>query len=139
MDSRNHNLANCISIRLGRHITVHHIFLNCPTARVTRWWVGRDNATLTEPTSSHPKCLKTRRLPPVGCTLCWAFFVAQFNLSILISSYSEVHFALADIATFEYSLKILLPNANYRLLPQSGVLDEINQYYLDSILWQKML
>jgi hypothetical protein len=26
---------------------------------------------LTEPTSSHANCLKTRRLPPVGCTLCW--------------------------------------------------------------------
>src|SRR5512145_952970 len=34
--------------------------------------VGRDNATLTEPASSHANCLKTRRLPPVGCTLCWA-------------------------------------------------------------------
>jgi len=41
-----------------------------PTAGVTRWWAGRDNATLTEPTSSHTNCLKTRRLPPVGCTLC---------------------------------------------------------------------
>jgi hypothetical protein len=35
---------------------------------------------LTEPTPSHAKCLKTRRLPPaspwrrgdIGCTLCWA-------------------------------------------------------------------
>jgi len=40
------------------------------TACVTRWWVGRDNAALTEPTSSRANCLKTRRLPPVGCTLC---------------------------------------------------------------------
>ena len=38
------------------------------TVCVTRWWAGRDNAILTEPTSSHAKCLKTRRLPPVGCT-----------------------------------------------------------------------
>ncbi len=38
-----------------------------PTASVTRWWVGRDNAILTEPTSSHTNCLKTRRVPPVGC------------------------------------------------------------------------
>src|SRR6185503_8917146 len=39
------------------------------TVCVTRcWWVGRDNAALPEPTSSHAKCLKTRRLPPVGCT-----------------------------------------------------------------------
>ena len=34
------------------------------------WWAGRENAILTEPTSSHANCLKTRRLPPVGCTLC---------------------------------------------------------------------
>ena len=32
----------------------------CPTTRVTRWWAGQDNATLTEPTSSHANCLKTR-------------------------------------------------------------------------------
>jgi len=32
---------------------------------------GRDNAVLPEPTPSHANCLKTRRLPPVGCTLCW--------------------------------------------------------------------
>ena len=31
------------------------------TACVTRWWVGRDHATLTEPTSSHENGLKTRR------------------------------------------------------------------------------
>jgi hypothetical protein len=44
--------------------------LQRPTACVTRGWAGRDNAILTEPTSSHANCLKTRRLPPVGCTLC---------------------------------------------------------------------
>ena len=44
-----------------------------PTFCVTRWWAGRENAALPEPASSHRKCLKTRRLPPVGCTLCWAF------------------------------------------------------------------
>ena len=45
------------------------MYLSRPTACVTRWWVGRDNATWTEPTSSHENCLKTRRLPPVGCTV----------------------------------------------------------------------
>src|SRR5687768_2603514 len=40
------------------------------TVGVTRWWAGRDNAALPEPTSSHANCLKTRRLPPVGCTPC---------------------------------------------------------------------
>src|SRR6476469_4961044 len=47
----------------------------CPTARVMPlegyWWAGRDNAIVTEPTSSHTDCLKTRRLPPVGCTPCY--------------------------------------------------------------------
>src|SRR5215210_4810182 len=43
-----------------------------PTARVTRWWAGRDDAILAGTTPSHANCLKTRRLPPVGCTHCWA-------------------------------------------------------------------
>ncbi len=30
--------------------------------RGTRWWAGRDNVILTEPTSSRANCLKTRRL-----------------------------------------------------------------------------
>lgn len=42
------------------------------TVSVTRWWAGRDNATLTEPTSSHAKCLKTRSRPPVGYVLSMA-------------------------------------------------------------------
>ena len=37
-----------------------------PTIGVTRWWVGRDSAILTEPTSSQENCQKMRRLPPVG-------------------------------------------------------------------------
>ena len=32
------------------------------------WWMGRDNATLTEPALSQRNCLKTRRVPPVRCT-----------------------------------------------------------------------
>src|SRR6266508_4188335 len=52
----------------GDSKTHSFLCLGCLTADVTRWWAGRDNATLTEPTSSHAKCLKTRRLPPVGCT-----------------------------------------------------------------------
>jgi len=51
------------------------------TVCVTRWWAGRGNATLTELTSSRENCLKTRRLPPVGCTLCWAIF-CQYGASI---------------------------------------------------------
>src|SRR5512138_1543165 len=35
-------------------------------------WAGGDNAILTEPAWSHATCLKTRRVPPVGCTRCWA-------------------------------------------------------------------
>ena len=42
------------------------------TVSVTRGWAGRENAALTEPTSSHANCQKTRRIPLVGCTLCWA-------------------------------------------------------------------
>ena len=31
----------------------------------------RENATLTEPASSHANCLKTQQVPSVGCTLCY--------------------------------------------------------------------
>ena len=60
-------VSTCSSLRLSLAGELRR-----PTACVTRWWAGRDNAILTEPTSSHGNCLKTRRLPPVGCTLCWA-------------------------------------------------------------------
>jgi len=60
-----------------------------PTAGVTRWWAGQDNAILPEPTPSPGNCLKTRRLPPVGCTLCWVrvcevvtFQIAHNTLSV---------------------------------------------------------
>ena len=63
--------VNCFTVILD------YLFLPwCrPTACVTGKWAGRDNAALTELTSSHANCLKTRRLPPVGCTLCWAHFL----------------------------------------------------------------
>ena len=40
------------------------------TVCVTRRLGGLRLAVETEPTSSHENCLKTRRLPDVGCTLC---------------------------------------------------------------------
>jgi hypothetical protein len=72
---------------------------NRRTVSVTRWWVGRDNTALTEPTTSHTNCLTARKacadshhhtcmiclrksravpvwlrrtLPEIGCMLCWA-------------------------------------------------------------------
>jgi hypothetical protein len=54
-----------------------------PTAGVTRWWVGRENAILSESTPSHAECSKTRRLLPVGCTLCWAAFQPTTCLVLL--------------------------------------------------------
>jgi len=47
-------------------LRVHSTAGGCParSLRGTRWWVGRDSATLPEPTPSHTNCLKTRRLPP---------------------------------------------------------------------------
>src|SRR6185503_7142637 len=57
-----------------------------PTVCVTRWWAGRDNAILPESASSRVKCLKTRRLPPVGCTLCWAGVIEVLLLCFYRSS-----------------------------------------------------
>src|SRR5215216_6656083 len=60
----------------------------CLTVCVTHWWVGRDNVALTEPASSHTNCSKTRRLPPVGCTLCsaavslWRKFCIKYKFII---------------------------------------------------------
>src|SRR5829696_8061591 len=53
----------------GKHIysfrnNTRSVVMFCPTVCVTRWWAGRENATLPEPASSHAKSLKTRRLPP---------------------------------------------------------------------------
>jgi hypothetical protein len=50
------------------------------TVCVTCGWAGRDNAALLEPTSSQTNGLKTRRLPPVGCTLCWAAWLNGIKL-----------------------------------------------------------
>src|SRR5574341_647954 len=64
------------------------------TVCVTRWWAGRDNAILPEPTSSHANCLKTRRLPPVGCTLCWVAVILetyQLQLNTTDSSSRQVN------------------------------------------------
>jgi hypothetical protein len=47
----------------------------------TRWWAGRDNAILSKTISSHENCLKTRRVPQVGCTLFWAVIVWEFHLA----------------------------------------------------------
>jgi len=49
----------------------------CGYAPAGYWWARRD-ATLTEPTPRHTNCLKTRRLPPVGCTTVgWGHSISQ--------------------------------------------------------------
>jgi hypothetical protein len=42
---------------------------------------GRNNATLTEPASGQENCLKTRRIPQVGCTQCLVDGQVAFWLS----------------------------------------------------------
>src|SRR6266498_4015159 len=74
------------------------------TACVTRWWVGRDNAILTEPTPSHENCLKTRRLPPVGCTLCWAALV-DFDLLCSFRTFVACSVRLRPLAEPRQSLR----------------------------------
>src|SRR3990172_4590757 len=53
------SLSRLESILLGTH--KNHLFFGSLTGAVigTRWWVGRDNAILAEPTPSHENCLKT--------------------------------------------------------------------------------
>jgi hypothetical protein len=56
-------------IRLGPQFVCERFNL---TVCVTRGWVGQGSAILPELTLSHENSLKSQRLPPVGCTLCWA-------------------------------------------------------------------
>src|SRR5687768_1751155 len=53
------------------------------------WWAGGENAILTEPTSSRTNSLKTRRLPPVGCTLCWLAFIGKKFMATLTHALSS--------------------------------------------------
>ena len=52
------------------------------TVGVTRKWAGRGNAILSETTSSRVNCLKTRRVPLVGCTHCWTAGVNGTSFSM---------------------------------------------------------
>ena len=87
-----------------------------PTVCVTRWWVGQANVTLTEPTPSHAKCLKTRRLPSVGCTLCWA------ALCIADSSANHTDFTYAPLARLRI-MTLSNPSKNSRTMRGGGVPD----------------
>jgi len=95
------------------------------TACVTRGWAGRDHAALMEPTSSHANCLKTRRLPPVGCTLCWAasdwkhhtakhYAYASNSLQDLLATYNFKDigylFTWKKQSLNSYFITILVPN-----------------------------
>ena len=53
------SVATCLqAVTINTRATIKKVFgfmflnyqVNCPTAGVTRWWAGRDNATLPEPT-----------------------------------------------------------------------------------------
>jgi hypothetical protein len=48
--------------------------LSRPTVCVSRKWAGADSAGEPEKNSKPEKAQKTRRVPLVGCTLCWAVF-----------------------------------------------------------------
>jgi hypothetical protein len=94
-------------------------YVERPTAGVTRWWAGRDNAVLPEPALSQVTCLKTRRLPPVGCTLCWALSSnARLIAANLTRFYTQLHdsftLRLPSAITDEY---ISLPAAIFESCP----------------------
>src|SRR5687767_4914521 len=54
-----------------------------PTVCVTCWWAGVDKTHYTEKCSGAESCLKTRRVPPVKCTLCWAVTYHATSLFVL--------------------------------------------------------
>jgi hypothetical protein len=51
-----------------------------PTVCVSRWWAGWDSAGEQEKARSQKNARKRRRIPPVGCTLCWHAFDLQDSL-----------------------------------------------------------
>jgi hypothetical protein len=52
------------------------------TACVSRKWAGRGPGSKMESSRGAENCQKTRRLPLVGCTLCWAALCYEEILSI---------------------------------------------------------
>src|SRR3990172_9171112 len=62
-------------------------FANCarkrPTVGVSRKWAGRDSTQQPEKTQRREKTLKTRRIPLVGCTLCWAVLTLKLVMAFL--------------------------------------------------------
>ena len=82
------------------------------TVSVTRGWAGGDDAILTEPTSNHANSLKTRRLPPVGCTLCWVLderkthWLFKITLPIFYKILNTQHFVLLDFREYHNILFI---------------------------------
>src|SRR5919108_1836358 len=89
------------------------------TAGVTRWWVGRDNATLPEPTSSHRNCLKTRRLPPVGCTLCWHAFDWKTSCTSYQRLNPQTRFHILNLPVNHHSRYISREGATHSRLSSS--------------------
>ena len=78
------------------------------TVCVTRGWAGGDHATLMEPVSGQVYCLKTRTLPPVGCTLCWA--ALNIKRELLVHSNLDPHFLFGIASKL---CKIHLPGAYF--------------------------
>ena len=64
------------------------------------WWVGQDNATLTEPASNRENFQKTRRLPLVGCII-----PLQFRDAVL-GTHCELFLTLKDLISALYAFFI---------------------------------
>ena len=56
------------------------LLLGYPTVCVTRVWAGVDKVWDVEKAQSQKNACKSRRLPHVGCTLCWARFIVPDSL-----------------------------------------------------------
>jgi hypothetical protein len=82
-----------------------------PTARVARWWAGREDATLAEPTSSHANCLKTRRFSPAACTLVGRFLLEQVGDHLTM--YKDIHTKLIETYIVKVRISEELPTAPF--------------------------
>jgi hypothetical protein len=104
--------------------SIFHLLINNknvqgrPTVCVTRGWAGRDNAILPEPAPSHAKCLKTRRLPPVGCTLCWHAFDLETRFSFYHNGQVRISIkTLQPICTYFDIILPIIRTAQFILQP----------------------
>ena len=72
---------------LAKKLDIPIKLIERPTACVTRRWAGWNETALTESVRAQNQLLLAERIPPVGCTLCWAPYLLEPILHFLARPY----------------------------------------------------